>query len=351
MLKIETIENRELWDKFLTMQDHSNILQSWAWGEFQKKLGRKIWRVGIFRNEDLVGVALAQYIPTRLRSHIYISNGPVIVKGFEDDGIIALVGYLKALAITEKAKFVRLDPIWEDNEINNGYLKAAKLQKATTHVQAEYKWILDITKDEKQLLEDMKKSTRYEIRKSEKEGIVVTSSSRIEDFYEFETLFQQTVNRQKFIPHPKEYYQTQFEVMTQSNNYKVVLAKKDNNIIAAALVGVFGDTSFYLHASSQNDKESNKLMAPQAIIWHCIKEGKLNGQKYFDFWGVAPTDDPKDPWAGFTRFKKGFGGYLFKTVRAYDLPISSEYFIISLLEKYREVWGGIYYNLKQILKK
>jgi peptidoglycan pentaglycine glycine transferase (the first glycine) len=351
MLKVQPINTQKKWDNFLTKQEHSNILQSWAWGEFQKELGRQIWRLGIYDEKKLVGIALAQLIPTRLRSHIYISNGPVILDKYQESGIEKLAGYCKALGIVHKAKFIRLDPLLEDNKKNNQKLLKAKLIKAKTHIQAEYKWILDISKDSEVLLQEMDKNTRYEIKKSQKEGVQLYNSTSIDDYSKFEEIFKETVKRQKFVPNPLSYYKKQFDVLTKFDNYKIIWAQKDESVIAVALIGYFGDSAFYLHAASINNKEFNKLMGPQAVVWEAIRIAKERGMKYFDFWGVAPTDNPKDPWAGFTRFKKGFGGYLFKTVRAYDLPISPEYYFISILEKYREVWGLPYHKLLKLLKK
>lgn len=351
MLKIELIDNQTIWDNFLTSQKHSNILQSWAWGEFQKTFGRKIWRIGIFDENTLIGVALAQHIPTKLRSHIYISNGPVILEAYLKEAIEKLKGYVKALGIQEKVVFVRMDPLLENTKANNKLLKSANLVKASTHIQAENKWILDISKDEQTLLSEMEKNTRYEINKSQKEGVEVVISKDISDYQEFEKLFVLTAKRQKFIHHPLEYYKTQFETMTKFDNYAVVIAKKDSKVISAALIGYFGDSAFYLHAASINERQVNKLMGPQAVVWGAILQAKKRGMKYFDFWGIASDDNPKNTWAGFTRFKKGFGGLQFNTVRAYDLPLSWQYYFVSILEKYRELWGGLYFKLKTILKK
>ncbi|MCC7289876.1 peptidoglycan bridge formation glycyltransferase FemA/FemB family protein [bacterium] len=347
MIKIELVENQEVWDTFLTNQPHANILQSWAWGDFQFKLNRKIWRIGIFNDSTMIGVALAQLIPTKLRTHIYVSNGPVIANGYEAEALGKLMGYLKALGIQEKVNFVRVDPLWEDNRTNRQTLKGVGLKKASTHVQAEYKWILDISPNNATLLNQMKKNTRYEIKKAEKEGVVVRASTNFEEYDLFELLFMKTVARQKFVPHPYEYYKTQFKTLLKADMYKIYIAQKGDTVLATALIATFGDSSFYLHAASLNNREANKLMAPQTLVWHAIQEGKAQGVKYFDFWGVAKDDNPKDQWAGFTRFKKGFGGELFKVVRAHDLPLTPAYALISVLEATRELWGGIYYKIKR----
>jgi lipid II:glycine glycyltransferase (peptidoglycan interpeptide bridge formation enzyme) len=345
MPRIEIIEDRGTWDDFVRSVSPSNILQSWGWGEFQQSLGRKIWRIGVYDQDQLRAVALAQLIPTRLRTHIYVSNGPVFNPIYAKDVLPALIGHLKALGIQEKVKFVRIDPLLESNKENRQIFSQLKLSKAGTHTQAENKWLLDIAVSEETLLAGMKKSTRYEIKKSAKEGVEIVSSTDIKDYEKFEELFKETLRRQKFIPHPFEYYRKQFLILSNEGTYKVYLAKKGKDILAAALISFFGDTASYLHAASINSKEANRYMAPQALVWQAIKDARSAGCKLFDFWGVAKTDDPKDPWAGFTRFKKGFGGYEFKVMRARDIPIAAEYPLISLMDSTREIWGGIYYRL------
>lgn len=350
-LRIAEISSRKVWDGFITSFEHANILQSWSWGQFQKTYGRKVWYLGVFNNNELVGVALAQLIPTRLRTHIYVSNGPVVLEEYKETAYEKLLGYLKAIGIKEKAKFIRIDPLLLDNEQNNRFMKLLKLTKANTHVQAERKWILDISKDEDTLLSEMDKNTRYEIKKSKKEGVETFSSTDLKDYKKFEIVFKETVKRQKFIPHSLNYYKTQFEVMSKLGNYKIIWAEKDNTVISGALVGYYGDSAFYLHAGSINNKETNKLMGPQAVVWRAIQEAKKLNMKYFDFWGIAPTDNPKDKWAGFTKFKKGFGGFEQRLIRAHDLPLSPQYYAISILEKFREVWGLPYFYLSKLKKQ
>jgi lipid II:glycine glycyltransferase (peptidoglycan interpeptide bridge formation enzyme) len=223
-------------------------------------------------------------------------------------------------------------------------LKEMGLKKSSTHTQAEVKWLLDIAVSEETLLAGMKKNTRYEIKRAQKEGVKVTSSTDIQDFENFMMLFKTTTKRQKFIPHPLDYYRKQFEALTKEGAYKVYLAKKGKKIFASALISFYGDSASYLHAASINNREANRYFAPQALIWQAIKGAKEAGCKIFDFWGVAKTDDPSDPWAGFTRFKKGFGGYEFRVIRARDIPLAPEYPLISLLDSTREIWGGLYYR-------
>ena len=40
-----------------------------------------------------------------------------------------------------------------------------------------------------------------------------------------------------------------------------------------------------------------------------------------DLWGVAPADQPDHKWAGFTAFKKSFGGREVAYPGTWDLPV------------------------------
>ena len=63
-----------------------------------------------------------------------------------------------------------------------------------------------------------------------------------------------------------------------------------------------------------------------------IFDAKAAGKKIFDFWGITTSEDPKDPWYGFSKFKKSFGGYQIDYAGTYDLPINKvKYLAYSLL--------------------
>jgi len=47
-MEIKEINNKEIWENFLSAIKKKTFLNSWNWGEFQKKEGNKIWRLGIY---------------------------------------------------------------------------------------------------------------------------------------------------------------------------------------------------------------------------------------------------------------------------------------------------------------
>ena len=344
-IAIREITNKESWENYVKNVSPSVVLQSWDWGQFQKSLKRKVWYLGVFDDEEQIGACLCHMIPTKLRTHLYTSNGPLLNWGTGQNDAVALLKYLTNLGKKNGAHFIRLDPLIPDTVDNNSMLRRLGLKRSATNTQAENKWILDITPDEETLLNNMRKNTRYAIRRSHKEGVVVNSSTDPNDFDKFWPLFLRTVDAQNFIPHTKTYYIKQIEAFQNDQTYHIYWATYQGKILATALIASFGDSAYYLHAASSN--EQRNVFPAHALIWKIIQDAKVRGQRYFDFWGIAPTDDPRHPWAGFTFFKTGFGGFRQDVVRAYDVPLSPMYPLIRLLEATRRIWGGAYFTLSR----
>jgi len=61
-------------------------------------------------------------------------------------------------------------------------------------------------------------------------------------------------------------------------------------------------------------------MASHLLQWKAILESMKRDCEFYDFWGVSPADEEDHPWAGISRFKRGFSGTEVKYMGCYDLP-------------------------------
>jgi lipid II:glycine glycyltransferase (peptidoglycan interpeptide bridge formation enzyme) len=53
---------------------------------------------------------------------------------------------------------------------------------------------------------------------------------------------------------------------------------------------------------------------------------KGRGSQLIDLYGIAPDDaGPRHPWAGFSAFKKKFGGQVVEYAGTWDLPLTNKY--------------------------
>lgn len=340
MTEIKEINDKNLWNNFIATHGPKSgaFLQSFEWGEFQKKLGRKIWRLGALENGNLAAVALIikHNLPFG-KSYLYCPRGPIESSKYQVSSILyeELLKEILRLAEKEKIIFFRFEVPNDQSKILNTKYKILN----TKPIQPEITLILDITKTEEELLAAMHHKTRYNIHLAERHGVTVhrtrlTDQEMLkENFKNFWPLLQETAGRDGFNLHPKNYYWQMLNILlpqpgddTPRPNVALYLAKYQNKILATNLMMFFGNTVTYLHGASSD--EHRNVMAPHLLHWQIIREAKRLGYKYYDFWGI---NDQK--WPGITRFKKSFGGFEIKYPGTFDLPIQKNWYKIYRLAK------------------
>lgn len=339
-IKIENITDKSVWEAFAGEYAPRTFLQSWAWGEFQKKTGNKIWRLGVFANNKLSGLALASKIVARRGAFLLIQHGPAIAEARKEIFAILLVK-LKKIGEEEKVSFIRISPLWERTRENKNFFRNFGFKEAPMHANAyEATWKLDITMPEEELLTKMRKTTRYLIRQALKnQAIIIKKSAKLDDLEEYQKLSQTVARKQSFIPFSREYIKNEFEVFSPENQALCFFGKYKGELIAAALI-IFWSGSAYYHQAASGFKHS-KLSIPYLIAWEAIKEAKKRGCAMYDFWGYTnPQTNPRHPWAGPTLFKMGFGGQAFEYIKTQDLPLTKKYWLNYVIEKARKIKRG-----------
>ncbi|MCX6765288.1 MAG: peptidoglycan bridge formation glycyltransferase FemA/FemB family protein [Candidatus Nealsonbacteria bacterium] len=197
-MEIKEINSKEIWEDFLTNCQEKTFLDSWNWGEFQKKEGSKIWRFGFYSNNELIAASLVVLVKAKRGTFLFLPHGPVCRPNFEKEVIKILLEKLKEIAKAEKADFIRISPIWQRNAENEDIFRKLGFKEAPIHMHPEVTWELDISKDEEELLKGMRKTTRYLIRQAEKNvDIQILKSERKEDLNEFKRIYDETVKRHK----------------------------------------------------------------------------------------------------------------------------------------------------------
>lgn len=342
MTVIKEINNKEIWENFLLNCSEKTFLQSWNWGEFNKLMGNKIWRLGIYETENLIAVALITKISARRGIFLSCPHGPVIkdeyLKNFNKKSIIleVFLSKIKEIAKEEKAVFLRLSPIWERTEDNLNIFKKNGFRDAPIHLHPDLTWELDIQSSAEDLLMQMRKTHRYLIRKAQKdEDIKIELSQNINDIRLFDEIYKETFKRHHFIPYSLDYLENEFKVFQPDNQIVIFLGKYQNKVIASGIIVYWQEFVFYHHGATS--LKHSKIPITYLMQMEIIKEGKRRGCKKYNFWGIAPEDIPNHPWAGFTLFKKGFGGYKKEYVKTQDYPLSLKYWPVFVFENLRRV--------------
>ncbi len=328
-MEIREIKDKKTWEDFLISKEHKTFLQSWNWGEFQQLMKNKVWRLGIYEKE-LIGIALVIKIKAKRGTFLLIQHGPVFKKGFEKS-LGLFLKELKKIAEKEKASFIRLNPLWEEN--SNELLKSFNLRPSPIQENSyESTLKLDLSLSEDQLFRNLRKTTRYLIRKTQNNKNIIIEKSN--DVLAYQGLNKKVGQRQGFIPFSFEYIKNEFEVFSKDNQAIILLGKHNEEIACGALIIFWSNIAFYHQAAS--DEKFMKLSIPYLLQWEAIKEAKKRGCLFYDFWGyVDPKKYPKHPWAGPTLFKLGYNGKPIEYIKTQDYIISQKYWLTYFFEKLR----------------
>lgn len=335
-------KNEGQWDQFV-QKNGGNFLQSWAWGEFQEKLGRRVFRFrvdGAREGGDARTVAQFVVIDLPLRfgkRYLYVPRGPVVDVGEADAADANLDSTLEAFREYVRqagATFGRVEWPWPTSASPVDPARAEKWGFVKSgHVQPEHTVICNLNKSEDLLLVEMHQKTRYNIRVAQKHGVVVrevlagTATNADERQKAVETfwgMLNVTASRDNFHTHERNYYAKMIEVLggphAEDGGMRVRLhvAEYEGRPVAAALTAEYGDTVTYLHGASLD--ADRRVMAPHVLHWEIMRAAKAAGFAKYDFWGVAPEGAENHPWAGITRFKTGFGGDRVSYLGAWELP-------------------------------
>lgn len=305
-------------------------LQSWQWGEFKKATGMKAIRLGRFKEGELIQgyQALLRGIPKTPYSVAHILKGPLPDQH--------LVSALKELAEEENIIHIKLEPDhivrrWPNKKgkIKKDQVKEKKvnlekldLKPARRDLFASYSFVVDLTQDKDELMMNMHRKTRYNVRLARKKGVKVVEESTKKGLKIFNDLLQKTLKRQDFYMHSADYFQKMWQYLALDNITNILLAKYQGEILAAWMILKWKDRIFYPYGASSS--KHRQVMASNLICWETILKGKEWDCQTFDMWGsLGPEPDKNDPWYGFHRFKRGYGGHLVEFAGSWDLVNNS----------------------------
>lgn len=328
---------KEAWEE-INKNAQASFLTSIDWIEFQKYLGKEIELFLIKDEDSFIGNFYIEIYRRRISKYAYSPYGPVLdlkkVNNLENI-FIEIRNFQKEFIQQRSLNCFRMDPLTEASLLNTftkiGYVKAM------APTQAKYVWEIDITKSEDELLREMKKVARYNIKKSSEVGFKVMQTESVEDINNFYAILSETFRRQQFTSFGKEYFIKQFEQLYSKGLCKVFLCykkgEKGKKFVSAALINVFNKKAFYSHGGSLSDPEAQKYGASYLLHWEIIKSLKELGIEKYNMWGVVPEGmNVKSGMKGVSDFKKRFGGYQIDYVGALDLPNRFMYSIQRLAE-------------------
>jgi len=312
----------------------SNFLQSALWGYFKSRFG---WQVLAFSVQEHPLLVLLRRLPGGVFL-AYVPH-PLTTLAPEQRSLLGeLAGELPKY-LPSGTLAVRYDIAWElPLRLKEWGIPNAR--KAVMDIQPPSTVILSLEDEEEQLLQGMKRKTRYNIKLAGRKGVEITLEPD-EFLQEWYALYRETAERDRIEIHSYDYYHSLLKLSREQGSggpqLHLVSARHEGDLLAGIIVGIYGRRATYMYGASSNRKRN--LMASYAVQWEAIRLAKSSGCGEYDLFGIPPADDPDHPMHGLYRFKTGFGGRLVHRPGTYDVPILPiKYALFRKVEKARNFY-------------
>lgn len=163
--------------------------------------------------------------------------------------------------------------------------------------------LLNLEPSEDDLLSQLQKMKKRNIKKAEKNEVEIidADASYIPEFHK---MLADTYKRIGLNP-PKgiDFYERIFELLKPLNRVKLLMAKLENEPIAATISLLYKDTVIFWQGASY--REFMKFGPNDLLHWSIIKHAKQNGFKYYDL--LQFHDRKGIELEPLKNFKQGFG--------------------------------------------
>lgn len=308
-------------DKFNQAAVHP--LQSWEWGEFRKKAGNEVIRLGAFEGQKLTN-------SYQLTAHpIPYTNLKVLVCLRSSVPDKATLNAIREVGRRQNALFIKFEPnvaipAVDAQRAKFNRVKSQLLKNGTVAGKsqfARYSFLVDLTKPEEELFANLNSKTRYNVRLAQKHAVEVSEDNSQEAWSAYWELTEETTKRQHFYAHTKRYHELLWETLKPVGITHLLKATFQGKVLSTWMLFLFHDTLYYPYGAWSG--EHKEVMANNLMMWEAMRWGKAHGAKSFDLWGAAGPETPKDDsWWGFTKFKEGYGGELVEFLGSFDLVLN-----------------------------
>lgn len=307
-LVVTPVTDQTTWDREV-LESGGHPLQLWGWGALKAEHGWRALRLRVTHEGRTIGLAqvLVRPLPLPFRAVCQVPRGPV-VPDTSDRGRVcdAVAGFCRDRV---HGVGITLEPDWPAAEP----VTVAGGRPSPNPVLYPSTLILDLTLSEDELLADMSKTTRYDIRKAARSGLDVRRVTDEATVRKVLGVYHETAEHAGFALHTDEYY---LDLHRLLGEHSVVVAAFDGDApVAFVWCASSARTSFELYGGI--NAAGRKLRANAPVKWHAITLARNAGLTRYDMNGLLND--------GISEFKKSFASHTDELVGSIDVPFSPLY--------------------------
>jgi len=344
MYKLKKIDNKKEWNEFIYKNNFYfySFLVSWEWTDLQESSWNKVFHFWIYKNNKLIW--LLPFIKKEARRWIYLlwPHSPLIIKT-EDffKTLTWILEELKEFWKKENASFIRFNSPIKNKLKNKKSFEKIGFINAPMHEHVEDSHLLDLTKTEEELFQNIKKKDRYYINRAVKEWVEIAKGNTKEHIDILMKMHLEHWKKVGYCPFPIKFMKNLYKFFWK--NITTISTSYNWKLESILMTIRFWKTCVYYIATS--DIKSPKFSPNYLCQWEAIKQAKMDWCEVYNFWWVAPDKNPKHPIAWVSKFKRKFAWYDYSLLHAQDLVLSKKYWFNWIIETFRRKMRGYYYVL------
>jgi lipid II:glycine glycyltransferase (peptidoglycan interpeptide bridge formation enzyme) len=243
----------------------------------------------------------------------YVCRGPVCAEGYSNLAPL-VVRELHTLARLRRVRYLAIQPPGDGDALAAELLGSGFWGSPFSMSQPTATVRMDLCKSHDALMAGMHSSTRRNVNKGLRSGIVVRRGTE-RDVSTFCRLLADTGRRQGFAPDDEEYISRLYRIFEPRGWLGLFLAEYNGEPVSAALTIAFGDTVYYKRGAWSG--KHRELRPNEMMHWEMMRWAKAQGYSYYDFDGIKPEcaravlrgePMPQELNRSVNSFKIGFGG-------------------------------------------
>jgi lipid II:glycine glycyltransferase (peptidoglycan interpeptide bridge formation enzyme) len=333
--------DRTTWDAFVAERPEGDALQCWAWGEAVAPTGERPLRL-VLRDRSGRVRAVAQALVRRTtmgRTVIYVPHGPLWTREAADAPAVlaACLAGLREAARRDRGLVVKIDPRAVPGTPDIGpTLLAAGLRRARHDLQATTTRLVALTGDNEAMRASWHADARRLSGRAAREGVAVTIRRDADPaaVQAFHALLGETAVRGAFRPRSAAFLERVARgfaapgAAAPRGGWYLALAELEGRPIAGMAVPRVADRAYYLYGASRREPALRHAYGAYAAMAALLARLAEDGVRSFDQWGVVEAEDDRADasWAGFSAFKRTFGGRPLRHPGTFDLVIDPTWY-------------------------
>ncbi|HEU4328771.1 MAG TPA: peptidoglycan bridge formation glycyltransferase FemA/FemB family protein [Roseiflexaceae bacterium] len=301
------------WEALAAGNPAAGVMQSLHWAAFKRRQGLNATHFGLFEDGALIGGALC-YAATQSGGLglLVAPEGPVLPWEDEARTRAGLRLLLDAAQRLPDALALRVEPRLEG--LRPRALRA--FRRAPLDLLPPETLYLDLRRPPEAILAGMRPKGRYNIRLAARHGVTVRADRSAGAVRRFAAVLEEAGERDAFFVEPPSFFDSLADALAPPGIARFLFAEHNGATLGALLLTVYGDRTTYLYGGVTN--RQRHLMAGYALQWAAIETAQAAGCAIYDFYGYEPYGAPDHVYAGFSRFKRQFGGRPVRLIGAHD---------------------------------